>query len=132
MPPLALAPPIEVLLVDDQRSILAGVAALIESEIPFMRIVGQAVSGRQALDLACSIQPDVIVLDVDLGGEDGLELIPLFRNCCDASIIVFTSFAVPEVQYCALHLGACAFVSKAASGDALVEAIRRACAETGK
>lgn len=126
MPCLTLAPPIEVLLVDDQRAILAGVTALIESEGPAMRVAARATSGRQALDLARNTQPDVIVVDVDLGGEDGLALIPQLHANCGARIVVFTGLATPDIRTRALHLGACDVISKAASGNELLAAIHAA------
>jgi len=116
-------PTIEVLLVDDQRAILSGVTALIESEAPRMHVTGHARSGRQALELARSGQPHIIVLDADLGGEDGLGLIPQFLSCCDAAIVVFTCFVDPGARQRALRLGAACFVSKTASGNELIEAI---------
>ncbi|WP_041656451.1 response regulator transcription factor [Azoarcus sp. KH32C] len=126
MPCDTLAPPIEVLLVDDQRAILAGVTALIESERPCMRVAGCARSGPEALELACMLQPQVIVLDIDLGGTNGLDLIPLFNRCCSAAIIVFTCVAEPALRRRAQQLGAAAFVPKTASGDDLIAAIRAA------
>jgi len=126
VPCLTLAPPIEVLLVDDQRAILAGVAALIESEGTSMRVAGRATTGRQALDLARSTRPNVIILDVDLGGENGLALIPPLLCECDAKVIIFTCLASPDARDLALELGAHEFVSKAASGTELIAAIRRA------
>ena len=126
VPCLTVAPPIEVLLVDDQRAILAGVTALIESEGPSMRVAGCAATGSLALELARSTQPGVIVLDVDLGGEDGLALIPLLLCDCDARIVVFTCLDTPATRRHALNLGAADFVSKTASGDELIAAIRKA------
>lgn len=126
VPSLTLAPPIEVLLVDDQWAILAGVTALIESEVPAMRVAGHATTARDALDLACSIQPDIIVLDVDLGREDGLDLIGRLLDGCDAGIIVFTCHADPHTRARALCLGACDVISKAAPGGELLAAIRAA------
>jgi two-component system invasion response regulator UvrY len=126
MPSAQLPLPITVLLVDDQRAILSGVSALIESEAPRMQVAGQACCGRLALALARSTRPDVIVLDADLAGEDGLELIPQLRSCCDAAIVVFTCLAEPRVRLRALRLGAAGIVSKTASGDELIAAIRGA------
>ncbi|MBD5803305.1 Transcriptional regulatory protein LiaR [Azoarcus sp. Aa7] len=128
MPYLTLAPPIEVLLVDDQRAILAGVSALIGSEGEAMRVSGCATTGRQAIDLARSLRPDVIVLDVDLGGEDGLELIPQLRACCDAAIIVFSGLLTTDTRFRALYLGAFDCVAKNGSGDPLLAAIHAAAA----
>ncbi|WP_407278902.1 response regulator transcription factor [Aromatoleum evansii] len=126
MPCLTLAPPIEVLLVDDQRAILAGVTALIESGGPAMRVAGQAMTGRQAIDLANSIHPDVIILDVDLGGEDGLSLIPRLRDCCAAAIVVFTYHDAPHIRLRSGHLGVDGFASKASSGAELIDAVLNA------
>lgn len=121
-----LAPPIEILLVDDQRAILSGVTALIESEAPRMRVTGQACSGREALELALTVRPHIIVLDADLRGEDGLGLIPLFRICCDAAVVVFTCLGESHARLRAQRLGAAGFVSKTAPGDELIAAIRLA------
>lgn len=126
MPCLTLAPPIKVLLVDDQRAILAGVSALIESGGDAMRVSGCATTGRQALDLARSLQPDVIVLDIDLGGEDGLDLITRLRDCCDAAIVVFSGVATADIRFRALTLGASDCVAKNGSGDPLLAAIHAA------
>ena len=126
MPTVSHPPPTRVLLVDDQRAILVGVGALIDSEAPRMRVVGYADCARRALELAGATHPDIIVLDADLAGEDGLELIPLLRSRCDAAIVVFTCLAEPRVRLRALRLGAAGFVSKTASGDELIAAIRGA------
>lgn len=126
MPSLTLLPSIEVLLVDDQRAILAGVTALLESDGPSMRIVGHAMTGRQALELARSVQPDVIVLDLDLGGEDGLILIPRLRTCCNAAIIILSDASSADIRVQAMNLGAHACISKAAPGEALLRAVRDA------
>lgn len=123
MPCDTLAPPIEVLLVDDQRAILAGVAALIESEGPCMRVAGQARSGPEALELARTLQPKVIVLDVDLAGENGLDLIPRFRACCSAQVIVFTCLAELTLRRHALQLGAAGFLAKTSPGEDLITVI---------
>lgn len=123
MPCDNLAPLIEVMLVDDQRAILAGVTALIESAGPGLRVAGRAQNGREALDLARIIQPTVIVLDVDLGGESGLELIPGLRALCSAEIIVFTCLTEPELRHRTLKLGATRLVSKTAPGRDLIGAI---------
>ncbi len=123
----ALSPPItvaiSVLLVDDQRAILTGVSALVDGEAPRMRVAGHARCARVALELARTLRPDVIVLDVDLGGEDGLALIPQLRRLGDAAIIVFTCLAEASVRRRARHLGACAFVSKTAPAEELIAAI---------
>lgn len=123
--------PIEVLLVDDQPAILAGVGALIGSEAPFLHLAGSAGCGRDALELARSLQPDIIVLDVELGGEDGLALIPRLRSCCHAVIVLFSTLAGVEGRLRVLQPDAAAFVSKEGEGRELIDAIRRAAARAG-
>ncbi|SIR45197.1 two-component system, NarL family, invasion response regulator UvrY [Aromatoleum tolulyticum] len=123
MPCLTVARPIEVLLVDDQRAILAGVSALVESEGKAMQVSGCATTGRQALDLARRLQPDVIVLDAELGGEDGLALITQLRNACCATIIVFTCHCDAATLQRSLALGAARLVTKTAPGAELLAAI---------
>lgn len=123
--------PIEVLLVDDQRAILVGVTALIESERPAMRVAGRAVTGRQAIDLARTIRPDVIILDADLDDESGQSLIPQFRACCDAAIVVFASISEPHLSMSAISQGASDFVPKTAPGGELIKAIFGAAAARG-
>lgn len=128
MPENAPFSPIEILLVDDQSAILAGVSALIESESPHMRVMGRATSGRDAISLAQIMQPDVIILDVDLGGENGLDLIPELCRSCSAAIVVFSCHAEASIRQRASRLGASNFVSKAEPGDALLAAIVKATA----
>lgn len=126
MPGLTLARPIEILLVDDQRAILAGVRALVESERGSMRVVGSATTGRHAIELARSVQPNVIVLDADLGPEDGLTLIPALLSACEARIVVLTDRGDPATRDRALALGASQLVQKIAAGGILIAAIREA------
>lgn len=116
--------PIRILLVDDQSAILTGVNALIMSEAPHMEVVGQARSAGQARVLADAVAPDIVVLDVDLAGEDGLALIPHLLSASRAAIVVFTCLTDPELPKRALGLGASAFVAKTASGEELLDAIR--------
>nr|WP_246265420.1 response regulator [Aromatoleum diolicum] len=111
------------MLVDDQRAILAGVTALIACESPHMQVTGQARCGREALELAHDIQPDIIVLDADLAGEDGIALIPLLQAKCQAAIVVFTCLTEPDARHRALRLGAADFVPKTSSGSDLIAAI---------
>lgn len=124
VPGLTPASPIRILLVDDQHAIRAGVTALIRSEDPALQLAGSAASGAQALELAGALQPDIVVLDVDLGDEDGLELIPRLRSVCDAAIVVFTCHDLPFVRRRTRELGATALILKSAPGSELIAAIR--------
>ena len=68
--------PIRVFLIDDHRSILWGLERLIESGRPAMRVVGSATSCNEAVGALDKALPDVILLDLDLGTESGMDAIP--------------------------------------------------------
>ena len=68
--------PIRVLLVDDHRSVLWGLEKLIEGERPRMQVVGKATTASEALQMLEAAAPDVVLLDLDLNGQSGLDAIP--------------------------------------------------------
>ena len=116
----------KVLVVDDHAGIRNALTRLIENERPRLCSVGAAANGKEALTMARAHQPDVILLDVVLGDEDGLALIgPLRRS---AAVVVLTSLADRRVAERALRLGAAAFVHKSAPAAELLACIARACA----
>ena len=118
--------PIRVLLVDDHRAILSGLSSLISGEAPRMKVAGAAASGAEALRLNREVQPDVILLDVNLGEENGLDLMPALAAVSTARIVILTSLADPAVRERALQLGASGFVMKDDTAAALLESIENA------
>lgn len=115
--------PIRVLLVDDHRTTLWGLAALIGGEAPRMAVAGLAMNGREALQQAIQVQPDVIVLDLELGGENGFDLMPELRRACTARIVILTGIGDPGLRNLAVGLGAGGFVRKDESAEVLLDAI---------
>src|SRR6266852_5055264 len=89
---LSLQPikPIRVMLVDDHRSVLWGLEKLIDGDRPRMEVVGKATSCAAAMELAERISPDVVVLDLDLGGENACEIIPVLVNGGGTRVLVWT------------------------------------------
>ncbi len=81
--------PIKVLLVDRQRIVLAGLKLLIESDARF-KVSGLAINRDEALEQISQQVPDVIVLELDLGEDSGLFLIPVLQSRCKAKILVLT------------------------------------------
>lgn len=81
---------IRVLLVDDHRTVLWGLGKLIDSAKPRMHVVGTAVSADEALALAVAERPDVVLLDLDLGGSSGLEILSDLLGRCDAKVLILT------------------------------------------
>jgi DNA-binding NarL/FixJ family response regulator len=115
-----------VLLVDDHAPTLSAIACMLESEQPDIEVVGMARDGAGALQLVRESAPDVVVLDLDLAGESGLELIPLLVLKHRVIVIVFTSADDPQTRKRSFSAGAAAFVSKYAPVDELISAIRSA------
>lgn len=82
--------PIKVLLIDCQRIVLAGLKLLLESDARFV-VSGLAAGREEALEQIKLHEPDVIVLELDLGEDSGLYLIPVLHSLCKAKIVVLTS-----------------------------------------
>jgi len=115
---------IGVLVVDDQPAVREGLARLIACCPPRLHCLSTAASGSEALSAAARLHPDVVVLDVDLAGEDGLALIPVLA--LTAGVLVLTSHGDQETRARAAHLGACAFIEKHQPAADLLGAIERA------
>lgn len=123
---MAYAFPLKVLVVDDHPGIRAGIASLIDAEFPRMRTVGVAATPAEALAGAAEHRPQVVVLDVNLDGEDGLALIPALRRGGHCDVVVLTSLTDPQVTVHALRLGAHACLQKTAPAAELVACIEQA------
>ena len=120
---MPIARPIRVLVVDDHTAIRIGVCQLIEAESPGMCCVGAAATTAQALQQTQAHRPDIVVLDVDLAGEDGLALIRLLHDAAPCAVVVLTSLTDLRVGRRALQLGAVACLSKTAPAADLIAAI---------
>ena len=113
--------PVGVLVVDDQRVVREGLARLISCAQMALRFVSTASNCAEALSAAARLRPEVVVLDVDLAGEDGLALIPQLMQ--SAGVLVLTSHGDPATRARALLLGARAFIEKHQPAADLLEAI---------
>lgn len=116
---------IRVFLIDDHRSILWGLEKLIESSGEGMLVVGSATSYSEALPRVAEARPDVIILDIDLGHENGLDAIPKLLACCKARILILTGMRDEAVHHSAILAGARGVVPKEARADAILSAIAR-------
>ena len=102
--------PVGVLVVDDQLAVREGLARLIACAPMPLRFVRAVATGAEALMALAALRPDVIVLDVDLAGEDGLALLPQMVG--KASVLVLTSHGDAATRARAGRLGAHAFIEK--------------------
>jgi two-component system, NarL family, nitrate/nitrite response regulator NarL len=114
---------LRVLVVDDHIGIRTGISSLIDAEQPHMVTVGTAATAADALAQTFALQPDVVVLDVNLGGEDGLALIPALHRAAPCEVVVLTSLADPRVAAHAHRLGARACLHKTAPAAELLVSI---------
>jgi two-component system nitrate/nitrite response regulator NarL len=122
IPPLQ---PVRVLIVDDHGIMRAGLRMLLESQ-PDITVVGEAATCAEALALANCTQPDIILLDLDLGGENAIESMPaLLSTAPETRILVLTGVRDPEVHRQAIRHGAVGLVLKEKAVETLLEAITR-------
>ncbi len=115
---------IRVLIVDDHAIVREGQRALIDTE-PGMEVVGEAEDGAQAVEMARSLQPDVILLDLVMPHKGGIEAIEEIKaENPEAQILVLTSFAEDQKVYAAIKAGALGYLLKDAAPQAILAAIR--------
>jgi len=115
---------IRVLIADDHAIVREGQRALIETE-PGMELVGEAADGVEAVHMARTLQPDVILLDLLMPRKGGVEAIQEIKaQNAEARILVLTSFAEDEKVYAAIKAGALGYLLKDASPQEILAAIR--------
>lgn len=117
-------PSIRVLIVDDHAVVRAGLRMLLESG-PGMSVVGEAGNRTEAL-AAAREQPDVVLLDLDLGGDSALDFLPeLLATAPRARVLVLTGVRDPELHRRAVRLGAMGLVFKEQAAETLFKAIEK-------
>jgi two-component system response regulator DesR len=116
---------IRVLLAEDQTMVLGALRALLEIETD-LAVVAAARNGAEALSLAMTHEPDVVVTDIEMPELSGLELAAeLKRRGSRARIVILTTFARPGYLRRALEAGASGYLLKDAPSHQLADAIRR-------
>jgi DNA-binding NarL/FixJ family response regulator len=117
---------IRVLVVDDQQLLRAGFRVILEAE-PDIEVVGEAVDGVDAVELAGSTRPDVVLMDIRMPRLDGLAATEqLMRRPDPPRVVVLTTFDQNEYVVRALKAGAYGFLLKDAPPSRLIAAIRAA------
>ncbi len=115
---------ITVLIVDDHPLMRQAMCLALETE-PDMTVAGEASDGRQAVDMALALQPDVVVMDLYLPHLDGLAATrEILAQNPAARILVITSSTEDAPVVAALQAGATGYLLKDAASDTLLEAIR--------
>jgi DNA-binding NarL/FixJ family response regulator len=117
---------IRVLLADDQKLIRAGFRVLLEAAED-IEVIGEAVNGEQAVALAGTERPDVIMMDIRMPEVDGLEATRLIAADADLAavkVVILTTFETDDYVYQALRAGASGFLVKDAEPEDLIRAVR--------
>lgn len=112
------------MLVDDQAMVRTGFRMILEAEADFT-VVGEAIDGRDAVDMVVRARPDVILMDVRMPKMDGIEAC---EQICAADgharVMMLTTFDLNDYVHAALRAGASGFLLKDAPPEQLVDAIR--------
>ena len=116
---------IRVLLVDDHELMRTGLRLLVE-RYSTMRVIGEAASCDEALEIAAREQPDIILFDIDLGSIDSLTILPVLHQVApEGRIILVTGVREPAEHQRAVQLGAMGLVRKEQAVAVLIQAIEK-------
>lgn len=116
---------IKVILADDHRHVLNSIAALLE-QLPNIKVVAKAENGEKALALAQSIQPDVVILDIDMPKLNGLQVSARLRSLePEVKILILTIYDEASIVRAAFNQGANGYVLKNRVASDLVNALKK-------
>ncbi|MCA9921095.1 MAG: response regulator transcription factor [Anaerolineales bacterium] len=115
---------IQLFLADDHAVVRKGLEALIGTQ-PDMTVVGTAANGEEAVRLALQLQPDVILIDIQMPLKTGVEAIVEIKAANpDARLLVLTSYSEDETVFAAIKAGAMGYLLKDSTPQELIQAIR--------
>jgi DNA-binding NarL/FixJ family response regulator len=115
---------IKVLVADDEALLRSAFSSLIEAQDD-LEVVGAAADGQQAVELAASLDPDVIVMDVRMPVMDGIEATRrITRNLPGCQVLILTTFDLDQYVFEALRAGASGFALKSRPPEELLSGIR--------
>ncbi|MFJ8962255.1 response regulator [Lentzea sp. NPDC102401] len=119
---------VRVIVADDQEIVRTGLSMILDAQ-PGIEVVGAAPDGRQAVELARRLRPDVCLFDIRMPGTDGIEATRLLAGPGVAdplAVVVITTFDLDEYVYAALRAGARGFLLKDAGPALLAQAVHAA------
>lgn len=122
----ANARPISILIADDQDLVRAGFHSILEDQ-PGIVVIGEAKDGYDAIDLARRRSPDVVLMDIQMPGLDGIEAARRILTAPATppiAVLMLTTFDLNEYVYDALRAGASGFLLKDVRPEQLIEAVR--------
>lgn len=116
---------IRVMIVDDHQTLLWGLSRLIDGEKPRMEVVGTARGCEEALARAAELSPDIVLLDLDLDGQSGLDIIAALAANPLTRVLILTGERKPVVLDLAVQRGARGILRKDASAEQVLKAIEK-------
>lgn len=113
-------------IADDQELVRGGIRMILESE-PDITVVGEAADGTAAVRLVADERPDVLLLDVQMPGQDGLAAArEILAGCTTTRVLMLTTFDLDTYVYEALRAGASGFLLKDMPSEDILIAVRQA------
>ena len=117
---------VRVLIVDDHDIVRAGIRMLLDAQ-PDMAVVGEASDGKEAIEMAGSMKPDVVLMDISMPGTTGIEATRAIKKADSRiEIVGLTMHAEDRYFFQLLQAGASGYVVKGAAPRELLEAVRAA------
>lgn len=116
---------IRILLVDDHKTMLWGLERLIQAEAPTFTLAGSAGDAAEAVALCTALQPDVVLLDLDLKGSSSLAILPTLLAGGHARVVIFSANRDQATLTEAVKLGARGVVGKEAPTEDVLAAVRK-------
>jgi DNA-binding NarL/FixJ family response regulator len=119
-----MSQPIRILIADDHPLFRAGLRALLDS-VADTEVVGEAETGEQAVEVALSLMPDVVVMDINMPGLNGIDATRRITNECErVNVLVMTMHEDDDAVFAAVRAGARGYQLKGAAQDETLRAIR--------
>lgn len=115
---------IKLVLADDHEMVRSGIRMLLESK-PDMKIIGEAETGAKAIELACNLKPDIVLMDIQMPDMNGIEATRKIKNTTpEVAVLALTMHEDDQYFFEMLKAGASGYVSKRAAADELITGIR--------
>ncbi len=126
MPTPGTAPPVRICVVDDHQLVLDGLVAMLKGHGDRVEVIGQANTAASALETVRRCEPDIVLLDVRLRNESGLDLCSeLLRQVPGVRVVFLTVYDDEQYLFQALRLGASGFLLKRVTGSELADHLAR-------
>lgn len=116
---------IRILLIDDHKVFMDGLAMVINSQSPAMEVVGMASSRAEAMTAVTQSKPDLILMDMDLGESFSLDFLPELLEKTSAKVLMLTGVQSTDLHDSAILKGACGVLLKGESAKVILKAIEK-------